>query len=212
MTFYQPELEAALRDARIAYANVHTALGVGTDRVCRGRRRSRPAMSATAGPHCSGREISDRRRRRGFARAPADRPGVQRLDVCAGLADRRRANTYRGRSITSSSSAITAGRRRTWWRRAIANAGSSCCARAKRAKRWNATRRFTSCLRRGDARDMHIERKAVYRFHARCAGASARVVCFSPAMPRTSRRRLPGRVSSRGCAMRRTCRGNSRGC
>ena len=58
---------------------------------------------------------------------------------------------------------------------------------------------------------MTIERKAVYRFHARTAEAFRKGRVFSPAMRPTSPRPSPDRGWSRACGMRRTCRGSSPG-
>ena len=63
----------------------------------------------------------------------------------------------------------------------------------------------------GRASQMGIERKAVYRFHARTAGAFNKGASFSPAMRRMSRRPSPVRVWWRDFATRRIFPGRSRG-
>ena len=52
------------------------------------------------------------------------------------------------------------------------NAGNSCCGPASVARTWNAETRIRELLSPwGNLEDMIIERKAVYRFHARAVDA-----------------------------------------
>ena len=77
--------------------------------------------------------------------------------------------------------------------------GSSCCMPARRARRWRATRRSSELLRPWAQRraSIRIERKAVYRFHARSCGA----VQHGARLPR--RRRRAHHTAVRGTGARR---------
>ena len=114
VTFYQPELEAALRRRASQYGGVHTALGVALTGFVENADGVVATLEAGDGATSDGaRPLSRRRGRRELARPPADRAGVHGGDLWRGLAGRRRAAARKSRSTMSSSSATTGGRRPT---------------------------------------------------------------------------------------------------